>query len=165
MRQDAEVGDESIELLPSSPSQEPLASQHALQLVVQPRTRHHPDGTRSDELDDAPRSTICDRSGHQHVRIDHDPERLSHGSPSAACRPECCQFLDRNQLGITLRQRIRRRCVLTPELVEQPAQVSPDDESLHRLRHDRIDRHASTLSLAARRRQQLVADLHGRHDH
>jgi hypothetical protein len=165
MRQDADVGDESIELLPRSPLQEPLASQHSLQLVVQPRTRHHPDGTRSDELDDAPWSTVRDRSGHQNVRIDHDPERLSHGRPSAACRPERCEFLGRGQLRFTLRQGIRRRCVLTSELVEQPAQVRPDDESLHGLRHDRIDRHATTLSLAARRRQQLVADLHGRHEH
>jgi TRAP-type C4-dicarboxylate transport system substrate-binding protein len=164
MRQDADVGDESIELLPRSPSQEPLASQHALQLVVQLRTRHHPDVTRSDELDDAPWSTLRDRSGHQNVRIDHDPERLSHGRPSAAVGSERCQFLGRDQLGLTLRQGIRRRCVLTSELVEQPAQVGPDDEPLHRLRNDHIDRHAATLSLTPRRRQQLVADLYGRHD-
>ena len=124
----------------------------------------HPDGTLSDELDDSPWSTVRDRSGHQNIRIDHDPERLSHGRPSAVGRPERCQFLGCDQLGLALRQGIGRRCVLTSELVEQPAQVRPDDESLHRFRDDHIDRHASTLSFTARRRQQLVADLHGRGD-
>lgn len=121
MRQDADVGDESIELLWSSPSQEPLASQHALQLVVQPRTRHHRDGTRSDELDDAPWNTVCDRSGHQNVRIDHDPERLSQGRPSAVGRPERCQFLGRDQRG-----RLGSRLVRSRIRASQPS--SPPDD-------------------------------------
>lgn len=98
------------------------------------------DQSRRGQVDDAVRVPLCDRSGDQHVRVDHDSVNVATRSSNAGSAP----------FSANRGERVTGRPVTAMRIGELIAhKVRPGDEALHRSGHDlgRID--AAPVGLAA----------------